>query len=199
MKNLNEMIVDEVRVLSHHPHGSFATTLIKTTRNTMPITLRAVEADDEAFLYKLYASTRAEEMAVFGWDTAQQEMFLKMQFNAQRLQYAEFPNADHRIILRDGQPIGRLLLLRLEAELCLADIALLAEHRGAGLGAKLIRDLLAEAAQAGKPVRLHVAHGNRARRLYERLDFAPTGDDGIYCAMEWRAASGDAGQSATAS
>lgn len=158
----------------------------------MFITLRAAEADDEAFLYGLYASTRSEEMAAFGWDPLQQEMFLKMQFNAQRQHYAEFPNADHRIILHNGQPIGRLLVLKLETELCLADIALLPDHRGAGLGARLISDLLAEAALAGKPVSLHVAHNNRARRLYERLGFTATGDDGMYCAMEWRATNSDA-------
>lgn len=156
------------------------------------ITLRQAEADDEAFLYELYASTRADEMAAIGWDAPQREMFLRMQFNAQRQHYVEFPNADHRIILRDGQPVGRLLVLRPEAEFCLADIALLTAHRGAGLGARLIRDLMAEAARAGKPVKLQVVHGNRARRLYERLGFVPTGDDGVYCAMEWRANSGDA-------
>ncbi|WP_309667147.1 GNAT family N-acetyltransferase [Tabrizicola sp.] len=188
--------VDEMIGLSHHP-SALLVTFIATHCTSMPITLRAAVADDEAFLYELYASTRAEEMALFGWDAQQCEIFLRMQFNAQRQSYAEFPNPDHRIILRDGQPIGpkpigRMLVLRLEKEFCLADIALLPNERGAGLGARLIGDLLAEAAQAGKPVRLHVADGNRARRLYERLGFTPAGDDGVYCAMKWRANSGDA-------
>lgn len=177
--------VDEARKLTHHPTALLVTN--KNQRNTMPVTLRAATADDEAFLYELYASTRAEEMAAFGWDEPQREMFLRMQFNAQRQHYADFSNADHRIILRDVQPVGRLLVLRLEAEFCLADIALLPAERGAGLGARLLGELLAEAAQAGKPVTLHVAHGNRARRLYERLGFVPTGDDGVYCAMRWQA------------
>lgn len=151
----------------------------------MPITFRAAEAADEAFLYELYASTRAEEVAAFGWDAPQRELFLRMQFNAQRMHYAELPNADHQIILRASQPIGRLLVLRLASEICLADIALLPQERGAGLGARLLKDLLTEAAQAHKPVTLHVAHGNRARRLYERLGFVPVSDDGAYCAMRW--------------
>ena len=158
----------------------------------MPITLRAALADDEAFLYELYASTRAEEVALFGWDAQQCEAFLRMQFNAQRQQYAEFPHPDHRIILRATQPIGRLFVLRLEKEFCLADIALLPSERGAGLGGQLVGELLAEAAQNQVPVTLHVAHGNRARRLYERLGFVPESldnDDGAYCAMRWAAKS----------
>lgn len=159
----------------------------------MEINLRAAEAEDEAFLYELYASTRAEEIAALslgGWNATQQEIFLRMQFNAQRQQYAEFPNADHRIILRDSRPIGRLFVHRLQTEICLTDIALLPEYRGSGLGTKLIGDLLAEAALADKPVKLHVLRGNRARGLYERLGFTVTGDDGMYFEMEWRAVKG---------
>ena len=151
----------------------------------MPITLRPATTDDEAFLFELYASTRADEMAAFGWDAPQREMFLRMQFNAQRQHYTSLPQNDDQIVLRDGAPIGRLLVSRLTSEFNLTDIALLPAERGAGLGAQLIGALLAEAAQAGKPVTLHVAHGNRARRLYERLGFAPTGDDGVYYAMRW--------------
>jgi ribosomal protein S18 acetylase RimI-like enzyme len=154
----------------------------------MPITLRPASADDETFLYELYASTRTEEMAAFGWEAPQRELFLRMQFNAQRQHYAHYPNAEHQIILRDGVPIGRLLVARLAAGFNLTDIALLPAERGAGLGTQLIGALLAEAAQTNQPVTLHVAHGNRARRLYERLGFVATGDDGMYCAMEWRAA-----------
>jgi ribosomal protein S18 acetylase RimI-like enzyme len=153
----------------------------------MPITFRAATAEDDAFLYELYASTRAAELAVFGWDASQQELFLRMQFNAQRQHYASFPDSDHRIILRDGVPIGRLLVSRLADAFNLTDIALLPAERGTGLGTSLIGELLAEATQAQKPVTLHVAHGNSARRLYERLGFVPTGDDGMYCAMRWQA------------
>ena len=48
------------------------------------VTLRPACADDEGFLLALYASTRQDEMAAWGWDAAQQEMFLRMQFLAPR-------------------------------------------------------------------------------------------------------------------
>ena len=48
----------------------------------MEINCRRARPDVESFLYELYASTRSEEMAGWGWDTAQQEFFLNMQFTA---------------------------------------------------------------------------------------------------------------------
>jgi ribosomal protein S18 acetylase RimI-like enzyme len=68
------------------------------------------------------------------------------------------------------------------------DITLLPEHCGAGIGTGILRDLLAEAAAAGKPVRIHVERQNPAWRLYERLGFAPIEDKGVYYLMEWRPA-----------
>jgi ribosomal protein S18 acetylase RimI-like enzyme len=82
-------------------------------------------------------------------------------------------------------PAGRLLVLRLADEIRLADISILPEYRNAGIGRKLIEDLLVEAAVAGKPVRLHVEKSNRARRLYERLGFVEIGDTGSHFFMEW--------------
>lgn len=155
------------------------------------VTLRPVETDDEPFLFNVYASTRAAEMAAWGWDQAQQEAFLRMQFLNQQLSYrAQFPDADHRIIILDGQPVGRLLVDRTDEGILLADIALLAEERNAGIGTGLIRDLQAEAARAGVPVNLHVLKTNpAAARLYERLGFQTTGDDGVYLQMKWLASS----------
>ena len=58
------------------------------------ISLRPIGPEDEAFLYRVYASTRADELAPLGWDEAQQTAFLRMQFAAQHQYYhAQFPNA----------------------------------------------------------------------------------------------------------
>ena len=58
------------------------------------ITLRPVAVADDAFLYSVYASTRAEEMTRVPWTPEQKEAFLRMQFTAQKQHYAaEFPHA----------------------------------------------------------------------------------------------------------
>lgn len=154
------------------------------------VTTRAARDDDEDFLFALYSSTRRDEMAQWGWPAAQQETFLRMQHHALRQRYAaERDKSDHRIILRGETPVGRLLVVRSADEIRLADIALLPEHRGLGIGAALIGGLQDEAASLGVPLRLHVARDNRgAARLYERLGFIITGDTGSHYKMEWRSA-----------
>ena len=48
-----------------------------------------------------------------------------------------------------------------------------------------MQDLIAEAREAGKPLRLHVETFNPAQRLYERLGFTRTGEAGLYYEMEY--------------
>jgi ribosomal protein S18 acetylase RimI-like enzyme len=149
------------------------------------ISLRPVGPGEEAFLYRVYASTREEELALTGWDAPQKEAFLRMQFHAQHRYYQEqFPDASFQIILRDGAPAGRLYLGRWASEIRIIDIALLPEHRNAGIGSALLGEILAEADRAGKPVSIHVERFNPALRLYERLGFTRAGDNGVYYLLE---------------
>ncbi len=156
----------------------------------MSLDLQPLRAEDEPFLFELYASTRGDEMALVGWDKPQQEAFLRMQFKAQRSSYAmQFPNADYRIIVHDGRAAGRLIVDRSGDDILLIDVALLPEFRNAGIGSALMRQIMAEAAQARKALKLHVEKVNRARRLYDRLGFSTIGDNGIYLEMVWKAES----------
>jgi ribosomal protein S18 acetylase RimI-like enzyme len=154
---------------------------------TTSLTLRPIRPDDEAFLYQVYASTRAEELAPLSWDENQKAAFLRMQFDAQhRFYQAQFPEAAFAVILRDGRPAGRLYVERRPDEIRIIDIALLPEHRRAGLGSTLLKDLLAEADRAGQPIRIHVERFNPALRLYHRLGFTQVGDTGVYFLLERR-------------
>lgn len=157
------------------------------TKATNIISLRPSQAEDEAFLFNLYASTRADEMALVDWTPQQIEAFLHMQFNAQRNYYHEqYHTAEYHIIQCNGVDIGRLIVDRDTDMILLMDISLLPEHRNSGVGTALIRDLMIEAARACKPIRLHVEMFNRALHLYERLGFIKIQDAGIYYEMEWR-------------
>ena len=150
------------------------------------IELRPLTDDDEELSYRVYAETRTEELAPLGWDEATREAFLRMQHAAQRRHYlTHFGDASFQVILFRGEPAGRLYVGRWDQEIHLIDIALLPEHRGAGIGSYLIQGLLDEAAAAGKPVRIHVEQFNRALGLYERLGFRKIGENGIYWLMEW--------------
>jgi ribosomal protein S18 acetylase RimI-like enzyme len=150
------------------------------------ITRRPITSDDEALLYRIYASTREEEMALVDWDDAQKAAFLIMQFTAQHRYYQEhYPHAAFDVILVNGQPAGRLYVDRWPEEIRIVDITLLPEYRNAGLGTILLKGILEEAAQAGKRVSIHVERFNPAMHLYERLGFSTVGEHGVYYLMEW--------------
>src|SRR5258708_3770186 len=101
------------------------------------IALHAVTGADTDFLRRVYASTRAAELAMTPWSDEQKEAFCRMQFDAQRSHYAQYyPAASHDIIQRDGVPAGRLYVDRGESEILIVDIALLPEYRGAGIGTR---------------------------------------------------------------
>src|SRR5262247_3015820 len=51
------------------------------------VSFRAVGPEDEPFLMEVYGSTRAEELALTGWDEQQRGAFLKMQLDAQHVHY----------------------------------------------------------------------------------------------------------------
>ncbi|HOO54741.1 MAG TPA: GNAT family N-acetyltransferase [Methanothrix sp.] len=152
---------------------------------TEPISLRPVLPEDEPFLFRLYASTREEELESFGWGEADKDAFLRLQFKAHQHHYATVsPEADQRLILLDGRPVGSLIVIRAQKEIRLAEIALLSEDRNGGIGSRLIRDLADEAKEMELPLRLHVAKFNRAIRLYLRLGFVMIDDTGTHYFME---------------
>jgi len=140
------------------------------------------------FLLRLYATTRADEMAmVTDWSDEQKEWFVRMQFQAQHAWYQEhYGDAQFDVILLEGVPAGRLYVHRRAAEIRLIDISLMPELRGRGIGSILLRELMGEAEAAGKPLTIHVEKYNPAMRLYLRLGFKPIEDRGPYDLMEWR-------------
>jgi RimJ/RimL family protein N-acetyltransferase len=153
----------------------------------MSISFRPVEQDDEAFLLKVYASTRSDELALVPWTEAQREAFVKMQLTAQHQHYrAQYPDADHQLILLNDRPVGRLYVARLDKEIRIVDIALLTEARGRGLGTSIIKDLMDAAAREGKPLRIYVENFNRGLRLFERLGFSQVGAQDFYLLMQWQ-------------
>lgn len=150
------------------------------------VRLRPIRPEDRPFLFRVYAETRAAEMALVPWGEAQRQAFLTMQFEAQHRSYqANFAGARFEIVEVGGVAAGRLYVDRGPDETRVVDIALLPEHRGRGVGSALLRDLLAEATASGRCVTIHVEASNPARRLYERLGFVEVGDEGVYRFMRW--------------
>jgi ribosomal protein S18 acetylase RimI-like enzyme len=154
------------------------------------LALRRVEEADLPFLAELYASTRREEVAQTPWSDEQKEAFLRWQFENQHRHYLQYyPDCELLVIEKDSvgrrEPIGRLYVDRWADQIRLVDIALLPEHRGAGLGRAILEELLAEGERRGLPVTIHVEYNNPALRLYRRLGFRHVDSNGIYYLMRW--------------
>src|SRR5215210_959506 len=105
---------------------------------------------DRAFLVDLYASTRADELALVDWDDAAKRAFIEHQFSAQDQHYREhYPGATLDVIEVDGRPAGRLYVYRGEEDIRIMDIALAPAFRGRGIGTDLLEQLMAEARASG--------------------------------------------------
>ena len=128
--------------------------------------LRAATETDAAFVYRARVAGLKEYVArTWGWDEA---------FQAKRFS-EHFSPARYQIVVVEGRDAGALSVEDRSNEVLLADIELLPEYRGRGLGTAIVAAIVAEAKARGLPVALQVLKVNPARRLYERLGFVLTG------------------------
>ena len=154
-------------------------------RLALNVTLRPATDADLPFLHRLYATTREDELKQVPWTPEQKAAFVRQQFEAQHRHWHEnYSDTSWDLVLRGGEPIGRLYVARWADDIRIVDVALLPEHRGGGIGTALIRELFAEGDATGRKVSIHVEIFNPARRLYERLGFVQAGDRGVYLLME---------------
>lgn len=154
------------------------------------LSLRGVEASDQAFLDALYHSTRADLQQADA-DPALIAALIKMQ---QRLhesgQRSAFPHARQALIAQAGQAIGRVVIdTDPQRGMRVLDIALLPQARKLGHGGAVLRALQHRAAALALPLRLRVARDNAgARRLYQALGFELEAPGDMSDELIWRAA-----------
>ncbi|TFB14676.1 GNAT family N-acetyltransferase [Filobacillus milosensis] len=142
---------------------------------------------DQSFLFELYASTRQNEMMLWGWDNQQQIEFLLIQYRAQQQSYEQqYPNLYKLLISVKSENAGRVLIDHSQSCLTLVDISLLPKFRGSGIGTKLIKELQHEAAKNKISIRLTVRPDNPALKLYKRLGFHVIDGNDINIYMEWK-------------
>ena len=159
--------------------------MTSTAAGALAPELRPASDEDRELLYRIYASTRTQELAIVSWDEPTKEAFLRMQFTAQDTCYRQtYPDASYDVVVAGEEPVGRLYVGRDAGALRVIDVALLPEHRGRGIGTVLLRRVIDEAQALGIPVRLHVERHNPARALYDRLGFRVIEDRGVYFLME---------------
>lgn len=141
--------------------------------------LRPALPGDRDFLFALHrAATREYVELVWGWDEDAQVAFFDDRFAPERWQIVRAGDAD----------VGVLIVERDETGIYLAEIELLPEWQGRGIGSAVIRSLTEEATASGKELTLRVLHANpRARALYERLGFRPFEEIETHTYLRWEA------------
>jgi ribosomal protein S18 acetylase RimI-like enzyme len=149
--------------------------------------LRAVGPGDDEIYFAIFAAVRSRELQLDGLDAATQALLLRSQFAAQRHAFAqEFPGADEQLIVRDGVPIGWVIVDRAGAALHGIDIGLLPGEQGRGAGTAIIRALQSEASAGGRDMTISAQRFNvRALALYHRLGFRVTGETPTHVTMVW--------------
>jgi GNAT superfamily N-acetyltransferase len=157
------------------------------------LTFRPVTDDDRQFLSLVYASTRkhahpAASMA----DLHKAALLLLLEFRAQQAHFEQhYPQADRLVVMRGDDYIGRLYIVRWPARHGIIDLTLLPVYRRRGAGEAMLRDLMDEAAAAGKDLVILVDKFSPAMRLYQRLGFVTEQDKGAVDLMRWRADAGE--------
>lgn len=129
----------------------------------LQLKLRPCRPDDDEFVFRVRkaAFKKYIELTYGPWD----EM-------AQRLMHRDgFRPQDTQIISVGGREVGWIEIHDRPADLYLANIYLLPDTQGRGIGALLIEKLLERGRRQWRPVTLRVLKVNPARRLYERLGF----------------------------
>jgi ribosomal protein S18 acetylase RimI-like enzyme len=139
--------------------------------------LRSARPGDRDFLFHLNEVTMREHVEdVWGWDDSEQIVFFETRFHPESWQ----------IIQSDGQDIGVLVAEEEADEIYLAEIEILPEWQGQGIGSSVVRSLMKRAAASGKPLTLRVLHVNEsARLLYERLGFRPFKEIETHIYLRW--------------
>ena len=152
-------------------------------------TLRPARSEDEPLLFALYRDAMRDYVAeTWGWD----EHWQRAHF------FQAYVPGHHAVIVRDTlqdsghaqneeRLVGRICLTRHWRRIFLRDIELVASERNRGLGTAIVRTVLELARTEHRAVELLVLKCNPAQRLYARLGFHVTGDDGARLTMRYDA------------
>ena len=125
--------------------------------------LRQAAAADADFVYRVVEATMRHYVEQT-WGSFSEEL-------SRKGMGALVATGDCAIIEFAGEDIGVLAVKRHPDHIELAQLFILPSHQNRGIGTSILRSIMQEARQAGKPVRLRLLAVNPARRLYEREGF----------------------------
>ena len=133
----------------------------------MQLSFRAAQASDFEYCARLYFAGMDQTIEQLTLDGAAHVDDFRRRWHAREV----------RIIARGGADIGWLHSRVQDGALFLVQLFVEPAFQRKGIGAQVMHRLIAEAAQARRPVTLAVVKTNPALRLYQRLGFQVTHED----------------------
>jgi GNAT superfamily N-acetyltransferase len=130
------------------------------------IRLRQATAADADFIYRVVETTMRGYVEQI-WGSFSEE------YNRKNIAES-IGSGIYSLIEHEGLDIGALAVERHATHIQLTQIYILPLHQNRGIGTSLVRELVREAKETGKPLRLRVLSSNPARQLYEREGFKVT-------------------------
>lgn len=136
---------------------------------TVSWSLRPCSAEDAEWIVSLKAEVMRADLERLGrWDPDR----------SRRRVLDAFDPAHTWIIVVDGADVGSIAVRPASDALWIEHFYLLAAAQGRGIGSAVLQDVL-RARQDGRPFRLNVLQGSRARQLHERNGFVLEREDPI--------------------
>jgi ribosomal protein S18 acetylase RimI-like enzyme len=128
------------------------------------LTLRPANPTDFAFCQRTYFEGMASIIEALGLDMVRQQENFRQQWELTEV----------RIITVGKNDVGWLQTAKANDAIFLAQLYLDGRFQRQGIGSRVMRAVMDEAAHQGKAITLGVVKINPARRLYERLGFTFT-------------------------
>lgn len=163
-------------------HSTMVSPRLKVPPSSSAVIDRRRSTDeDRDFLFGLFCRSLALDNPLLLLPRKERDPLLRRLFDAreERLR-ATYTLADFDVLAIDGKPVGSLYVDRGKKEFVLIDISILPDYRDQGIGTAVLSSLLEEAGRLVLPVRARVLHRSPAWRLWQRLGFELTGNDGAY-------------------
>lgn len=144
-------------------------------------------SEDQDFLDALYFSSR-EDLHAVSPDAHVVAQLVRMQQEMQQADFsAHYPQAQHWLVERGGQAIGRVVLDWGAGDVRLVDLAIAAIARRTGAATAVLQAVQTMAHAQGLAVSLAVSQTNvAAMRLYQRLGFGVSAEDVVQAQMRWQ-------------
>jgi RimJ/RimL family protein N-acetyltransferase len=136
------------------------------------VATRPVTSEDASLLYEVFVTGEAAAWTAM-LPNVDNGPVLQRMFAGRQAEYSsQFPEAQHHVIVIDGEPAGQVRWAERDADVQIVDIGLLPSYRRRGAAAAVYTRLIEHARRVRKPVRSTVTKLNEPSvALHHRLGF----------------------------